>query len=91
LVGQSGWQLSRSKIVIGVDNNALMKPKKRIRKDGDEQDTSQPGDLEEMTRNELTGSKSENSLNVSATDEEEDEGLGDGNIGRSNDDLLADD
>jgi hypothetical protein len=68
-----------------------MKPRKRIKKEDDEQDTSQPGDLEEMTRNELTGSKSQSSLNVSATDEDEDEGVGDGNIGRSDDDILADD
>jgi hypothetical protein len=47
-------------------------------------------DLQELEHNELSGSESkESSLAASSTDENEDEGLGDGNIGRSQVDILG--
>lgn len=51
-----------------------------------------PSNLEEMTRAELTGTEpSRPTLNLSSTDEDEDEGLGDGNIGLSKDDIPGKD
>ncbi len=48
--------------------------------------------LKEMRREELSGSPDdEASLDASSTDEDEDEGLGDGKIGRSKDDPLGSD
>ena len=44
-----------------------------------------PKDLQELTHEELSGYENkESSLAASSTDENEDEGLGDGNMGRSN-------
>ena len=44
-----------------------------------------PKDLQELTHEELSGYENkEPSLAASSTDENEDEGLGDGNMGRSN-------
>ena len=44
-----------------------------------------PKDLQELTHDELSGYENkETSLAVSSTDENEDEGVGDGNIGRGN-------
>ena len=47
-------------------------------------------DLQELEHNELSGYESkESSLAASSTDENEDEGLGDGNMGRSQKDILG--
>jgi hypothetical protein len=47
-------------------------------------------DLEDLEREELSGSThGEYSTATSSTDEDEDEGVGDGNIGRSSDDILS--
>jgi hypothetical protein len=47
-------------------------------------------DLQELQQAELSGNQNkETSLAVSSTDENEDEGLGDGNIGRSHKDILG--
>jgi hypothetical protein len=44
-----------------------------------------PKDLQELTHEELSGYENkEPSLAASSTDENEDEGLGDGNMGRNN-------
>ena len=49
-----------------------------------------PKDLEELEHNELSGYESKaSSLSASSTDENEDEGLGDGNMGRSQKDILG--
>jgi len=49
-----------------------------------------PKDLEELTHEELSGYENkESSLAASSTDENEDEGLGDGNMGRSNKNALG--
>ena len=49
-----------------------------------------PKDLQELTHEELSGYENKKtSLPVSSTDENEDEGLGDGNIGRSHKDILG--
>jgi hypothetical protein len=54
--------------------------------------SEEPENLKEMEQDELSGLDSKSSsLASSGTDEDEDEGLGDGNIGRSKDDLLTDD
>ena len=45
-------------------------------------------DLEEMQLEELSGSKKNDSLEVSDTDDDEDEGVGDGTIGRGMEDPL---
>jgi hypothetical protein len=44
--------------------------------------------LEEMQVEELSGSKENDSLEVSDTDDDEDEGVGDGTMGRTMDDPL---
>lgn len=63
-------------------------PKKNERKKAE--DHSAPEDLEDLTRDEISGSDSMNSgLEISSADEEEDEGLGDGKIGRSEEDILG--
>ena len=47
-------------------------------------------DLQELQHAELSGKQNkETSLAVSSTDENENEGLGDGNIGRSHKDILG--
>ena len=47
-------------------------------------------DLEELQHLELSGYENkESSLAASSTDENEDEGLGDGNMGRSQKDILG--
>ena len=46
-------------------------------------------DLEELQRLELSGYENKESLAASSTDENEDEGLGDGNMGRSQEDILG--
>jgi len=47
-------------------------------------------DLEELQHLELSGYENkESSLAASSTDENEDEGLGDGNMGRSKKDILG--
>ena len=49
-----------------------------------------PKDLQELTREELSGYENkESSLATSSTDENEDEGLGDGNMGISNKNTLG--
>jgi hypothetical protein len=49
-----------------------------------------PKDLQELEHDELSGYESkESSLTASSTDENEDEGLGDGNMGRSQKDILG--
>jgi hypothetical protein len=49
-----------------------------------------PKSLEELEHDELSGYEDrKTSLSSSSTDEEEDEGLGDGNIGRSNKNILG--
>ena len=49
-------------------------------------------DLKDLTRDELSGTDTTDSdLAASSTDEDEDEGLGDGNITRSDDDILGKD
>jgi hypothetical protein len=45
--------------------------------------------LSDLQHDELSGGSDESSLNTSSTDEEEGEGLGDGNIGRSRDDPFT--
>ena len=51
---------------------------------------SMPEDLEELTHDELSGAESKaTDLATSSVDEDEDEGLGDGNIGRDDDDILG--
>ena len=48
-----------------------------------------PKDLQELTHEELSGYENkEASLAASSTDENEDEGLGDGNMGRNNKNTL---
>ena len=48
-----------------------------------------PKDLQELTHEELSGYENkESALAASSTDENEDEGLGDGNMGRSNKNSL---
>jgi hypothetical protein len=50
---------------------------------------SPPEDLKELSHDELSGVESRGTdLAASSVDEDEDEGLGDGNIGHSNDDIL---
>jgi hypothetical protein len=44
--------------------------------------------LDDLQHEELSGHDRESSLEVSSTDEDEDEGLGDGNIGRSKNNIL---
>jgi hypothetical protein len=69
-----------------------MKSRHRIRKKKDEQPdaSSTPDDLKEMTQDELSGADDKlSALSSSSTDEDEDEGLGDGKIGRSQDDILG--
>jgi hypothetical protein len=69
-----------------------MKSLHRLRKKMEEQAdaSSTPEDLKEMTQDELSGAEDKHSaLSSSSTDEEEDEGLGDGKIGRSQDDILG--
>ena len=47
-------------------------------------------DLQELQHDELSGYENkESSLAASSTDENEDEGLGDGNMGRSQKDILG--
>lgn len=54
--------------------------------------SSTPDDLEKLSHDELSGGEgSASTLASSETDEDEDEGLGDGRIGRSNDDVLGGD
>lgn len=68
-----------------------MKPA-RTRKEKKEEanDSSVPEDLTELTHDELSGAESKDTdLAATSVDEDEDEGLGDGNIGRSDDDIFA--
>jgi hypothetical protein len=45
---------------------------------------------EDLTREELSGHRENHSLNVSDTDEDENEGVGGGNIERSDEDVFKD-
>ena len=70
-----------------------MKEKSKSRKNVKEipvRDEHVPKDLQELTHEELSGYENkESSLAASSTDENEDEGLGDGNMGRSQKDILG--
>jgi hypothetical protein len=70
-----------------------MKKKEKIKKKlGEDINDSKPAlsSLDDLQRTELSGNADENiSLETSSTDEDEDEGLGDGNIGRSKGDILG--
>jgi hypothetical protein len=69
--------------------SCLMK-KKSTRKEERVQETRpDAGGLEEMQRAELTGDEENDSLEVSDTDDDEDEGVGDGKMGRDKDDPFA--
>ncbi len=60
---------------------------KKIQQKKTEEDSA-PEDLEDLTRDEISGSDSKDSdLEISSSDE--DEGVGDGNIGRSDEDILG--
>jgi hypothetical protein len=45
---------------------------------------------DDLAREELSGHKEDHSLNVSETDDDENEGVGGGNIERSDDDVFKD-
>jgi hypothetical protein len=61
-----------------------MKGKSKSKKNAEEVEHI-PKDLQELTHAELSGYENkESSLATSSTDENEDEGLGDGNMGRNN-------
>jgi hypothetical protein len=45
--------------------------------------------LSDLQHDELSGGSDETSLDKSSSDEDENEGLGDGNMGRSRDDLFS--
>ncbi|WP_276366694.1 hypothetical protein [Chryseolinea sp. H1M3-3] len=69
-----------------------MKRKEKMKKLGEDIKDSKPSlsSLDDLQRTELSGNADENiSLETSSTDEDEDEGLGDGNIGRSKGDVLG--
>jgi hypothetical protein len=71
-----------------------MKTSKRIRKNsGSEKEkprSNRETGLEDLLHEELSGTDAgKSSLAVSSTDEDEDEGLGDGNIGRSKNNILS--
>ena len=70
-----------------------MKPeqKKSKNKHGKTQVSKQsvPEDLHGLEHEELSGHDEQSSLAASNTDEDEDEGLGDGNIGRSDRSILG--
>jgi hypothetical protein len=70
-----------------------MKAKKRNKRKEESLDSAtNPADLKEMAHDELSGpDPKRSSLASSATDDDENEGVGDGNIGRSKDDLLGHD
>jgi hypothetical protein len=51
-------------------------------------DNSDAAGLEDMQIEELSGSKEDDSLEVSDTDDDEDEGVGDGTIGKATEDPL---
>jgi hypothetical protein len=51
-------------------------------------DRMPPEDAEDLALTEISGSSTEDRLDLSETDEDEDEALGDGKIGRSTPDLL---
>jgi hypothetical protein len=52
-------------------------------------ENNEPKDIEDLQQQELSGETSDGSLlNRSETDEDEDEGVGDGNIGRSTPDVM---
>ena len=63
---------------------------KKTGKGGQDSHEHLPNDLRELEQDELSGYENkESSLAASSTDENEDEGLGDGNMGRSDKDLLS--
>ena len=71
-----------------------MKTRKKTQSKRDEKKTSPVDDsineLEELQHEELSGPQDkEPSAATSSTDEDEDEGLGDGNIGRSKNDIIG--
>jgi hypothetical protein len=67
-----------------------MKPARTKKEKKEESNDSTPEDLTELSHDELSGADSKDTdLAASSVDEDEDEGLGDGNIGRSDDDTLA--
>ena len=70
-----------------------MKEKSRLKKNVNEVPVPRKhiaNDLEELQHLELSGYEDEeSSLAASSTDENEDEGLGDGNMGRSQKDILG--
>jgi hypothetical protein len=66
-----------------------MKKKIAKRKSGNSHDKeTDAGGLEEMQLEELSGISKNDSLEVSDTDDDEDEGVGDGTIGRTREDPL---
>jgi hypothetical protein len=68
---------------------AKSKSKKNVKETPDRREHV-PKDLEELTHEELSGYENkESSLAASSTDENEDEGLGDGNMGRSRNNILG--
>ena len=81
-----------TKILLRCYNN-IMKRKISLRKRGNEGQGPRehlPKDLRELEHDELSGYENkESSLAASSTDENEDEGLGDGNMSRSDKDLLS--
>jgi hypothetical protein len=81
-----------TKILLRCYNN-IMKRKISLRKRGNKGQGSRehlPKDLRELEHDELSGYENkESSLAASSTDENEDEGLGDGNMSRSDKDLLS--
>ena len=65
------------------------KPKKNV-KEIPVRSEHVPKDLQELTHEELSGYENkESSLATSSTDENENEGLGDGNMGRNNKNSLG--
>ena len=63
----------------------IEKKSKKIQED----DTSHSrSGVDDLRHEELSGHDDESSLETSSTDEDEDEGLGDGNMGRSRDNIL---
>lgn len=63
------------------------KPKRGSRRSQKKSDLTISED-HDLAREELSGHKSNRSLNVSETDDDENEGVGGGNLERSDDDVL---
>jgi hypothetical protein len=63
------------------------KPKSGTRKKSQKRDLNLSED-HDLAREELSGHKENQSLNVSETDDNENEGLGGGNLERSDDDVF---